>query len=181
MELLDASVDPFNMGWNLPEGHLTLEDEVLLAKYAKGVCVNLGTFKGRSAVIMSYYADKVITIDCYKAPEFGHDYVVEQLKKYSNIEPIEAISSYYAPHLNDDSIDTLVIDAGHAKQDVVDDYNAYYPKLKSGAIVMFHDYKYMDGSGCKSMDVVGGVTEVMKLGTLKHLKTAGWFYIAQKI
>ena len=180
IEPLDDSKDPFSLGWNLPEGHLTGEDELLLVKYARGLCVNLGTFRGRSSVIMSYYADQVITVDCYVEPSFGHNEVVQALAPYPNIDPIAHRTTAAAAGLQDESIDLLFVDAGHSRQDVIEDYQAYYPKLKTGAIVIFHDYKYMDGHVDSSMDVQGGVREIMAGGTLEHVETAGWCFVGRK-
>jgi predicted O-methyltransferase YrrM len=180
IEPLDDSRDPFGYNWDLPEGHLTREDERLLVRYARGLCVNLGTFRGRSSVIMSYYADKVITVDCYVEPSFGHSDVIQALSGYPNITPISGRTADMAAGLQDGIIDMLFVDAGHSRQDVVDDYKAYYPKLKSGAVVIFHDYKYMDGHVDDSMDVQGGVREIMDSGTLEHVETGGWCFVGRK-
>ena len=180
IEPLDDSKDPFNLGWNLPEGHLTVEDELLLVKYARCLCVNLGTFRGRSSVIMSYYADQVITVDCYVEPSFGHNEMVQALAPYQNIDPIAHRTTAAAAGLQDESIDLFFVDAGHSRQDVIEDYQAYYSKLKTGAIVIFHDYKYMDGHVDSSMDVQGGVREIMAGGTLEHVETTGWCFVGRK-
>lgn len=177
---LDNSTDPFGLGWSLPEGHLTYEDEVLIRKYTKGLCVNLGTFKGRSAIIMSYYADQVITIDKYVAPEFVHEDVVGWLKNYSNIIPVKALSNEYAINFDNKSIDFLFVDAGHSKGEIIADYSAYYSKLKDDAVVIFHDWKYMDGKTDESMDVQGGVRKLLEDNILKEIEKTGWCFVGRK-
>jgi hypothetical protein len=44
----------------------------------------------------------------------------------------------------DESLDFIFIDADHAYESVLNDLNAWYPKVKSGGLLAGHDIYYMD-------------------------------------
>jgi predicted O-methyltransferase YrrM len=167
----------------LPEGCLTKLDQDLLKKYATGkeFAVELGTFKGRGAIILSKYAKQVVTIDHYlKDNPAKYKDVKKTLSEYNNIRLIKGKSITCHRHFKDNSIDLLIQDAGHALIEVVNDVLSFLPKLKKNAIVMVHDYKYMDGQFA-DRDIQGGVKYLMLIKRLKQLEIAGWYWIGQKI
>jgi predicted O-methyltransferase YrrM len=130
----------------LPYGHLTEDDEQKLRMYSKGVrcAVELGTFLGRGAAILSENAKRVVTIDNYSDEYFGgifHDLdtVRERLHKYRNIRCVCADSSSYAKEIIPGDVDLLFIDADHSYEGVKRDFEACFPVLASGAYILFHD------------------------------------------
>jgi len=178
-----TGADPYNEGMDLPDGELTREDHNLLREYSKGkdIVVNLGTYKGRSAALMSYGANTVITVDCYICPDFGHDFILDTLcKKFKNIVAYQARSHEPAADFEDECIDFVFQDAGHSAGDVFADYSAWFPKLKQGGYMAFHDWKYQDGSVCPSMDVRGGVRQVLADGKCEDIGARGWCYVIRK-
>lgn len=58
------------------------------------------------------------------------------------VTPIKARSTDAANNYADRSISFLMIDASHAYQDVVDDIEAWYPKIKLGGIISGDDYDF---------------------------------------
>jgi predicted O-methyltransferase YrrM len=143
----------------LPPGELTEADERTLWTLAKDkkCCVDLGTFLGRSAVLLSLRAKKVLTIDlfehCPREAESspGHGYrgmaakhnlragaVRKWLSLYSNID-VAQVDTGSAELAADGSVDLVFIDDDHSYQGVAWDFWAWLPKLKRGGIVAFHD------------------------------------------
>lgn len=170
-------------GKELPEGHLTDEDQILLKKYVlnKKLVVDLGTFKGRGAIIESFFAEKVVTIDNFlKSKPNKYEKVKMELSKYKNIRLIRGDSSESSKFFKNNSIDLIVQDAGHSADDVINDITAYLLKLKKDAIVMIHDYKYMNGK-YEDRDVQGAVRILIEKNILKEIEIAGWYWIGQKI
>ncbi len=169
-------------GKEIPEGQLILQDQQLLKKYSinKNLVVELGTFKGRGAVILSMFAKQVITVDFFgKGRPNNYELVKKDLDKHKNIKLIKKTTREAIDKFQNNSIDLLIQDAGHSIEAVVDDIKAYFPKLKNDAIVMIHDFKYMDGSCDASMDVKGGVKYLVDNKMLKLIEIAGWYWIGK--
>ncbi len=132
---------------------------------------------------MALNAKQVITIDCYVNPDFGHKDVVEWFKKndYENVHLYQGNSCSIAETLALEckSVDFLFQDAGHSADDVFNDYMAYYKYLKRRAIVAFHDWKYMCGQTCPSMDVRAGVQKVLATETCEPIGAEGWCFLVK--
>lgn len=140
----------------LPIGELVYDDEVVLRTYARGRrnAVDLGTFLGRAAIIISEQAQKVTTIDVFERidlidePSWQEHYkklyqrsphpyetVKQTLSQWKNITVVAGLT--YEPVA--DNVDFLFIDADHSRSGVERDFFAYLPRLVSGALVLFHD------------------------------------------
>lgn len=170
-------------GVDLPEGHLTTEDQLLLKKYATGkkLVVDMGTFKGRAAIIEAIYAERVVTIDCFpKDAPNNYKAVKKELSKYDNIKLVKSKTLESVDLFKNNSIDLLIQDAGHSAENVIDDIKYYLPKLKNNAIIMIHDYKYMDGTH-EDRNVQGGVKYLIDNNILKQIEISGWYWIGEKI
>lgn len=63
-----------------------------------------------------------------------------KLLKFSSAEIIRNGSVNAASSIKDSSLDFCFIDANHEYRYVIDDINAYLPKMKKGAIFAGHDY-----------------------------------------
>lgn len=171
---IDDSKDPYDMGMNLPEGALTREDEDLLRKHAEGkdLAINLGTYKGRSAMLLSHFVKQVITIDKIDNTQGLFD-------KVDNVEMIIKNTHGAVSFLEDGKANLLFIDAGHSYQNVIDDYNLYTPKLRDDGIIIFHDYKYMTGE-VKGKDVKLAVDFLMYNEPLTQREVMGWSLAAKR-
>lgn len=67
---------------------------------------------------------------------------LENTKQYKNITPIRKPSLEAAKDFEDESLDCVFIDMGHTYQEVVDDINAWSPKIRKGGAVIGHDFMH---------------------------------------
>jgi len=186
IEPFSLSRDPFKMGMDLPVGEIVIDDELILRKYCEGalVAVNLGAYKGRSSVLLSYFADQVVAIDSFWGmPEDVKPSCIKAIAKRPNIELVETLSWEGAKSFVDGSVDFVFQDAGHSNEDVTMDFNAWWPKLKVGGTMVFHDYKHMDGSVSESMNVRGAVDKIIASNpeTVEAVDEAGWCKVIRKV
>lgn len=150
----------------LPFGEITKSDEDLLRRVSKiaaeknlnSTAVELGTFLGRSTVVLSEYMRIVYTIDVfedidlieneasrihYKEHFLNHprtyQEVKESLKKYGNIYVFKSTSKDKADVIKDDSLSLLFFDADHTFEGLKKDFALWYPKLKKGGCLIVHD------------------------------------------
>ncbi len=179
---LDCEPDPLRMGMNLPPGHLTREDELVLSQFAseRQLAVELGTYHGRSAMLLSYFAERVVSIDSFSyvdGPAF--DEVAKTLSTRDNIRLIHSRSDVASTIFEDGSIDFLFVDADHTRLGVVRDVQAFWPKLTDDALIVFHDYLLMTGAN-PMMDVKSPVDDMVAAGALRMVEVAGWCAVCQK-
>ena len=131
---------------------------------APSVFVELGCWKGRSAAFMGVEiinSGKPITfhaIDWFRGsdePEHRADPEVASLYEVfrRNSRPVsKALGERFvvhreataaaAGHFADESIDFVMVDAGHAAQDVSADITAWWPKLKAGGAMAGDDWSW---------------------------------------
>lgn len=81
----------------------------------------------------------------------GGDQVYEKFKRNINtvglsdqIIPMRMMSVEAAKEFEDDSLDLVFIDAAHGYKDVIDDINAWFPKVKSGGFIAGHDIDFTE-------------------------------------
>lgn len=127
------------------------------------LAIDIGTYECVSALTIAFEMKKyamdprVITVDNYTRPKIkgqntdldsyreseytANKKFIEQMG-FSNelITPVISNSAEYASKLEDRSVHLAYFDGGHRKQDVLDDLNAYYPKIKHLGILCGHDY-----------------------------------------
>jgi len=65
------------------------------------------------------------------------------------VKVLRGISWDMASSVEDESLDLLYIDCCHSYECVMKDINAWWPKLKKGAIAAFHDYEMEHQYGVK--------------------------------
>lgn len=136
--------------------------------------VEVGSWKGRSAAFMGveiWNSGKHIKFDCVDTWEGSVEHkeydVIKEQKLYDlflkNIEPVKAVvnpirtrSLDAAKNYADGSLDFVFIDASHEYPDVVDDINAWLPKVKVGGVLAGHDV-YRDGVSRAAKDTLGEV------------------------
>lgn len=132
---------------DLPVGSLCVLDEQVLFQYGKNIVLELGTFYGRSAILLSLKAEKVYTIDLFTGrpdyPNYCYASVLRSIARYrktDNIEVLKGSFSDFKNKFNNDMFDVLFIDGQHTHEAVSCDFEMFYPKVKSGGFILFHDY-----------------------------------------
>ncbi len=117
------------------------------------VIVEIGSFKGRSTVSFGFGCigtkKHIYAIDLFEGD--GGDYGNVEFENIfkSNVDrcglteyitPIKKNSLEVAKHWNK-PIDILFIDGSHEYHDVKADFEVFYPHVKKGGIIAFHDIK----------------------------------------
>lgn len=169
----------------LPYGALSHEDEALFYKWSlevkknrrtiidekdrnkpgavgaieESLAVELGTFLGRSAAILSKHIDNVHTIDVFEDVQLikaeasrvhyqeffdmiprSFDLVSKSLAgRFPNVTVIKGYSLNVAGSYEDQSIDLLMFDGDHTYYGLKDDFAHWFPKLKTGGYLIVHD------------------------------------------
>lgn len=142
------------------EGWLSDDEARLLEELAQDKeCIEVGSYKGKSSVCIAHVSKSVVCVDSFSGSVNGIDgiptdsaYVnqthaafIENTKWYDNIHLIIKTSEEAAKEIPDDSADFIFIDGGHSYTDVTNDIRNYYPKLRNGGVIAFHDF-YTDGN-----------------------------------
>lgn len=143
----------------LPEGHFLDGELNAIHRLASGreQAVDLGTYKGLSAVALSLCCRRVHTVDCYEnlpADSFADTLEPDRYRKmqdhslqanyelasrFGNIT-LEPGDSAEAGRLwNRGPVDVLLVDADHSYEGTVANVEAWWPHLRDGARIIFHD------------------------------------------
>jgi len=138
----------------LPDGFCRPDEERALYDIAKGLyhCIELGTYHGRMSVILSLAAREVFTVDLFEklleepnqqdAVEWKNGLTVfdvgRKLGWYNNIGVFQSRTAECAGRTQ--LTDLLFIDASHAYKSVKADFEAWYPFVIQGGLIVFHDY-----------------------------------------
>ncbi|MFX0132420.1 MAG: class I SAM-dependent methyltransferase [Candidatus Hodarchaeota archaeon] len=146
----ENGINPFldrHPNLKLPHGILSIKEMECLYKYSKGIVLDIGTFCGKSATILSLNAEKVYSIDMFFEKGSLHekhlDYNYEIVKnkfKNTNVKIIKGDSRFV--EIND-NFDTIFFDSNHEYDFIKTDFEHWKPKLKSNGVFIFHDYYYL--------------------------------------
>jgi predicted O-methyltransferase YrrM len=151
-------------------GSVSIGDWETLIHYARGKkhVVELGTNIGTTAMILSLCAEKVCTVDVFEKLDLienekqremyknhwqsnrhEHRNIAAKLSFYRNIFVIQGLSYKAASFIECNGlVDLIFIDADHSYEGVKKDFEAWYPKIKTGGFFAFHDV----GTGCQVFD-----------------------------
>lgn len=175
----------------LSAGGMSCGDWETLCHFAQGAnfAVELGTNTGQTAIMLSCFAKKVMTIDVFEnlfliedaaqreqyTNHFNvnrHYFIViqDKLAFYHNILVQKSLTHEAAQWESDGSVDLLFIDADHSRAGVKRDYEAWLPKVRVGGFIAFHDV----GEGCPG--VWGFYNEELLVDPriqLQEIKTVG--------
>ena len=141
------------------EGWLTVEEGEALRKYAKGKdCLEIGSYKGKSANYIASSAKSLVCIDTFLSDSSGQDQkspipdIKDFLKntgKFNNIKVVIGKSEDKVNEFKDEQFDFIFLDGMHDYESVRMDIINYFPKLKVNGDILFHDYNNKDFPGVK--------------------------------
>ena len=178
-------------GWfNMEQQYLELLD----ATPEGGTFVELGCYKGKSTSFIGVEIHKqkrdinFFAIDSFEGATNSTD--ANEVKAYEGISEIEEAYTYNvslignkiktivslsheaSQYFEDGSVDVLFVDAGHSREAVMKDIEAWYPKMKPNGIIAGHDYTAWEG-------VNQAVTEVF--GAPHKVENDCWFIYMSKL
>jgi predicted O-methyltransferase YrrM len=166
-------------GWfNMEQQYLELLD----ATPEGGTFVELGCYKGKSTSFIGVEIHKrkrdinFFAIDSFQGATNSTD--ANEIKAYEGISEIEESYTYNvslignkiktivsltdeaAQYFEDGSVDCLFIDAGHSREAVKADIEAWLPKMKRYGIMAGHDFHAWEGVNQAVTEVFGAPHKV---------------------
>ena len=133
------------------DGWLSIVEGNALANYAEGKdCLEIGSYKGKSSYYIAEKAKSLVCIDSFRSDVSGQtqfvDYTTLQeflknTSKFKNIIPIIGRSEDVSGQFKDEQFDMIFVDGMHDYESVSTDIKHYWPKLKIGGVMCFHDYQ----------------------------------------
>ena len=155
-----------DLGANICESDLRFAMETL-EPLAPKVIVEIGTYRGGSARLWNalFSPSVIITIDASKMADLDDVPGVHYLhgQPSQNEETLDNVRRI----LDGREIDFLFIDGGHLYPEVKADFEMYYPLVRGGGVIMFHDV-YYDIPG--RVEVVKYIPELMTAHEVKMSK-----------
>lgn len=171
------------------EGHLSRKEAWFLLEIPsilkEGIYVDLGTYCGRSSILLAdgirtegLIDSKVYTVDLFESIGISNRFLkgntfslaVENIKNKGLshlIEICQEDSSKAADRFEDNSVAFIFIDANHKYDFVKKDFLSWYPKVRPGGIISFHDStipgvkKFLEESNL-SLQVVDSISWTLK-------------------
>lgn len=157
--MLDPAEREFRRVWPLieaVEGHLVPGQEQWLFDAARALpeganIVEIGSFKGRSTCCLGFGCrgmnKRIFAVDSFNGNDWDfpdRDFLedfrrnVERCGLAQVVEPKVGLSTDIAKTWNK-PIHMLFVDGSHRYQDVLDDFDAFFPFVVDGGLVAFHD------------------------------------------
>lgn len=168
------------------KGHLSrlegAELSHIVSKNKSKKIIEIGSFLGRSTNFIGMNKDESDELHCIDtwqndAMSDGnwdtYQTFLDNTKGLKNIAIHRGYSREFENNFNDKSIDILFIDADHSYEGCKEDIVNFFPKVKSGGIVIFHDY----GNPC---GVKKAVDELVKDNCI-NFYTSDSMFIAQVV
>ncbi len=113
-----------------------------------GIGVEVGVQNGiNSLQISKYWEGMIVCVDIW--PDATIFETAQTTLKEANVLFLKGDSIKAASIFADESLDFTYIDADHAYEAVKADFEAWYPKVRTGGIISFHDYGDNDCIGVK--------------------------------
>lgn len=162
--------------------HITARERATLNRLARGkkVIVEIGSYLGASAAALAA-ANSDPGVRVYCIDTWGNDAMSEGKRDtFSEFErntqeycdriiPLRGLSRDQAPLVasREPQIDLLFIDGDHSYEGVLADWENYGAMLRSGSVVVFHDYGW--ASGVKRVVVDRVLPRTSSSGNLPNL------------
>ncbi|MCR4284956.1 MAG: class I SAM-dependent methyltransferase [archaeon] len=175
---IDQVLNEMIMG--LSKGKMLLGDSEILYEVSKEkkIIVEIGTSRGFAAMIMSLHGAEVYTIDNYLVID---DEASSSLLDKENSQEIRSTVAKYLSlfgriiqvygeslkiaenHFEQESVDLLYIDAEHTYLAVKSDFFAWFPKVRKGGFILFHDYSNLHPGIKEFVDGIAGFNEIEEI------------------
>ncbi len=138
--------------WQNANGFFSPEEAAELQRLStRRICLEIGSFYGKSTVCMAEVAMEVHAVDTWKVDGDGQTQLAEinetifktflhTITGYTNIFTHIGKSAEQVPPLADNYFDLVFIDATHTYEGVMEDVAVSFPKLKYNGVFVFHDY-----------------------------------------
>lgn len=146
---------------NNATGYLQNAEAAKLVELATGKSIcEIGSFKGLSASLMAEVAARIVCVDTFMAHDNGKDQTNEvrtlddfkrAVSRFQNVSWFVGTSEQAAISADgpQGQFDMIFIDAMHTYAACKQDIELWWPRLKPGGIMAFHDYGHTlnkDGS-----------------------------------
>lgn len=139
--------------------------------------VELGTFRGRSALHFCKGSDSKVPLYCVDSWDYPEGCGLDT-KTYENyftvhckdqievgaIIPVKSDTAKAAELFADESIHGIFIDADHSTAGLTKDFQAWLPKVRKDGLVIFHDY-----GACAWPDVQPVVDSFIASGAVRRI------------
>jgi predicted O-methyltransferase YrrM len=144
----------FFLGVDKPQTQVTNAELKYLVTYAAraDVVVEIGCYEGRTTMDLAKAArGHVYSVDPFFGGRLGICYGELIAKTYrwkkgiKNVSFIKGLSHEIAPGFVH-SIDLLFVDANHSYESIKQDWQDWFPKVRSGGIIALHDCKVAPNS-----------------------------------
>ncbi len=159
VRMLDSKEREFRRVWpliNSVEGHLVPGQEQWLFNAAESLpdganIVEIGSFKGRSTCCLAFGCrgtkKHIFAVDSFNGndwdfaerdffKEFQHN--IERCGVGGTVEPVVGLSREVSKGWNT-PIQMLFVDGSHRYEDVLADFEGFFPHVTDGGLVAFHD------------------------------------------
>jgi predicted O-methyltransferase YrrM len=122
--------------------------------------LEIGSYRGLSAWCMAHSAKSVLCVDTFRAWTNGQtqnteeegfttlDTFLKNTERFPHITHMVATSEQ-AWNQNSKKFDMIFLDANHEYEAVKQDIKTWWPRIKTGGIIAFHDYGHDDYKGVK--------------------------------
>ena len=154
--------------WRDVDGYFSEQQGVEIQKRVIGnVCVELGSFKGRSTICLAEVAEHVYTVDSFLSIELAKNVAGYPVTYYTM--SAQDASKLFKPN----SVDFIFEDTTHDYATTKGNVLAWWDKLKLNGVLCFHDYGHKVYPDIKRIvhelfgsiekkDIVGGLAFICK-------------------
>jgi len=134
--------------WRDVEGWFKHTEVIKIQELAKGkVCVEVGSFKGKSTCALLEVAKMVHAVDYFRSKPNGQCQALEyttldEFKENTaggNVKIWTCASPHACRNIDKDSVDLVFIDGLHTYEAVLSDIICWWERLKIGGYFCFHD------------------------------------------
>ena len=134
-------------GWLMPNEAWALHEAARRAASAPGEIVEIGTYRGRSAIALALGVESagarktVHTIDPFVEGEPRAEFLanLQRANVADLVASIQATSHAARPLFRDGTVNVLFVDGSHEYADVLQDIDDWTPALSANAVAAFND------------------------------------------